>query len=335
MTDIILRRLASTMLLIVLLSMAVFAFLRLLPGDTTRAILGPRATEEQIAVARTQLGLDQSLPTQYVRYIRDLASGNLGASAIDGAPVARSLADRFLVTLVLTSSGMVIAILAGIPLGNLAARFRSRWPDGAITVGSLLAYSIPVFVFGLLLQYIFAVRLQWLPASGQANPRVNYETITHVALIDSLLALSWKGFADALAHLILPAIAVASGPLAVITRITRASVLETEGLDFVRTARAKGLKRGRIRRRHIMRNAWLPIVTVIGLLTGSLLGGAVITETLFAWNGVGQWMVQSVRDRDYAVVQSLVLVFALVFLFINLLVDISYTLIDPRLRRSA
>jgi peptide/nickel transport system permease protein len=261
-----------------------------------------------------------------------LSRFDLGKSVINNRPVIEELGRRFPATIELTAAALLFAIGLGIPLGRLAASFPQRWPDALITVISLLGISIPIFVLGLTFQFFFAAHLHWLPASGRINPRLGIETVTNFMLIDTLLAGKPSAFLDALIHLILPAIALGSIPLAIITRITRASVLDVANEDYVRTARAKGLSERRVDNRHIMRNAWLPVVTVIGLQVGGLLAGAVITETVFSWSGVGSYIVNAIQDHDYLVVQSTILVFALIFLVVNLGVDIAYAYLNPRIR---
>jgi peptide/nickel transport system permease protein len=199
---------------------------------------------------------------------------------------------------------------------------------------SLLGISIPIFILGYTLQYFLSVQLKWLPTSSRIDPRLHIDAVTNFMLVDTLLARRPDAFVDALKHLVLPAIALGSIPLAIITRITRASVLDVVNEDYVRTARAKGLSERRVDGRHVMRNAWLPVVTVIGLQVGGLLAGAVITETVFSWNGVGRYVVEAIQDHDYLVVQSTILVFALIFLAVNLLVDIGYAFLNPRIRYS-
>ena len=262
-------------------------------------------------------------------------SGDLGKSIINNRTVVEELALRFPATIELTLGALLFAVGLGIPLGRLAARHVQGWPDGAVTVISLLGISIPIFVLGLTLQYIFAVQLKILPASGRIDPRAAPRAATNFVLIDSLLTgnIGCRS-STRLKHLILPAIALGSIPLAIITRITRASVLDVNNEDYVRTARAKGLSESRVDSRHIMRNAWLPVVTVIGLQVGGLLAGAVITETVFAWPGVGRYIVEAIQDHDYLVVQSVILVFALIFLVVNLVVDIGYAFLNPRIRYS-
>ncbi len=338
MTRYIVRRLLGAIPVLFGLSIVLFAFIHLLPGDPATAILGQHATAQRIADMRAYLGLNDPLPIQYLGYLGDLLRGDFGSSFINNQPVLAEFLRRFPGTVELTLAAMVFAAGVGIPLGRFAARHAQRWPDGAVTVFSLLGISIPVFVLGLTLQVIFAVYLKVLPASGRIDPRTALDLQTNFVLIDTWLMADWtfdeklSAFIDGVRHLILPAIALGSIPLAIITRITRASVIEVGNEDYVRTARAKGLRERRIDDRHIMRNAWLPVVTVIGLQVGSLLGGAVITETVFAWNGVGRWVVDAIGNRDYFVVQSTILIFALIFLMVNLIVDIAYAFLNPRIR---
>jgi peptide/nickel transport system permease protein len=276
-------------------------------------------------------GLDKPLYVQYFDYLGRLLHGDFGASFIDGREVAATFLIRFPATLELTIGALIFAVGLGIPLGRLAARHPNGWIDGIVTVISLFGISIPVFVLGYILAFIFGVEFHLLPTFGQLDPRLPIEPVTHFALIDAILAGHWYVI-DALAHLILPSIALGTIPLAVFTRITRASVIEVSNEDYVRTARAKGLTDRRVNDRHIMRNAWLPVTTVIGLETGALLAGAVLTETVFSWNGVGSWVVSSIQNHDYIVVQSLILIFASIFLTVNLIVDMGYAFLNPRIR---
>jgi peptide/nickel transport system permease protein len=333
-TKYIVRRLLGAIPVLFGLSIVLFAFVHLLPGDPSRAILGQHATPESIARIRENLGLDKSLPEQYVRYLGQLLQGDLGASIITGAPVARDFAARFPGTVELTIAALIFAVGLGIPLGRLAAKHAQGFTDGAVTVASLVGISIPIFVLGLTLQFIFGAQLHWLPTSGRIDPRIGFDIDTNFIVLDAIKVARWDVLVDAMRHLILPAIALGSIPLAIITRITRASVLDVSNEDYVRTARAKGLSERRVDDRHIMRNAWLPVVTVIGLQVGGLLAGAVITETVFAWNGVGRWVVDAIGDRDYFVIQSSILIFAVIFLIVNLTVDIGYAFLNPRIRYS-
>jgi peptide/nickel transport system permease protein len=330
----IVRRLLAAIPVLIGLSVILFAFVHLLPGDPSRAILGQHATPESIARIRENLGLDKPLYEQYVIYLGQLLRGDLGTSIITGSAVANDFAARFPGTVELTLAALVVAVGVGIPLGRLAGRHAQGWTDGAVTVLSLLGISIPIFVLGLTLQWIFGAQLHWLPTSGRIDPRLDIHTTTGFMLVDTLLDGRPDAFVDALKHLVLPAIALGSIPLAIITRITRASVLDVANEDYVRTARAKGLTERRVDDRHVMRNAWLPVVTVIGLQVGGLLAGAVITETIFAWTGVGRWVVDAIGDRDYFIIQSSILIFALIFLVVNLVVDILYAYLNPRIRYS-
>ncbi|HEV8402097.1 MAG TPA: ABC transporter permease [Candidatus Limnocylindrales bacterium] len=328
----IVRRLLGVIPVLFGLSILLFAFVHLLPGDPATAILGQHATPDRVEAMREYLGLDKPLWQQYLNYLNNVLHGDLGASIINSQPVLQEFLVRFPATIELTVAAMIFAAGIGIPLGRYAARHAQGWSDGAVTVVSLLGISIPVFVLGLTLQYIFAVKLNWLPATGRIDPRAGLEIKTNFILIDSLLMGRPDLFLNGLSHLILPAIALGSIPLAIITRITRASVLDVNNEDYVRTARAKGLAERRISSRHIMRNAWLPVVTVLGLQVGGLLAGAVITETVFAWGGVGLYVVDAIFNRDYFVIQNSILIFAIIFLVVNLLVDILYAVLNPRIR---
>jgi peptide/nickel transport system permease protein len=328
----IVRRLLAAIPVLFGLSIVLFAFVHLLPGDPAVALLGQHATPELSARIREQLGLDRPLYEQYVTYLVQLLQGDLGKSLINNRPVLGEFLRRFPGTVELTIAALIVAIGLGIPLGRFAARHAQRFPDGVVTVISLLGISIPIFVLGLTLQYFLSVQLRLLPASSRIDARLGIESITSFMLIDTLLQGRPDAFVDALRHLVLPAIALGSIPLAIITRITRAAVLDVNNEDYVRTARAKGLPERRVDSRHIMRNAWLPVTTVIGLQVGGLLAGAVITETVFAWNGVGRWVVEAIQDHDYFVVQSTILIFAFIFLIVNLVVDVGYAFLNPRIR---
>jgi peptide/nickel transport system permease protein len=328
----IVRRLLVAIPVLFGLSVILFLFLRLLPGGgPAEAILGQHATPQLVAQIAASEGLDKPLYVQYFDYLGRLLHGDFGASFIDGREVAATFLIRFPATLELTIGALIFAVGLGIPLGRLAARHPNGWIDGIVTVISLFGISIPVFVLGYILAFIFGVEFHLLPTFGQLDPRLPIEPVTHFALIDAILAGHWYVI-DAVAHLILPSVALGTIPLAVFTRITRASVIEVSNEDYVRTARAKGLTDRRVNDRHIMRNAWLPVTTVIGLETGALLAGAVLTETVFSWNGVGSWVVSSIQNHDYVVVQSLILIFATIFLTVNLIVDVGYAFLNPRIR---
>src|SRR5882672_9453813 len=330
----IVRRLLGAIPVLFGLSFVLFAFVHLLPGDPSRAILGQHATPEAVARLRENLGLDQPLYVQYVTYLGQLLRGDFGASIINNRPVLSEFAIRFPATIELTLAALIFAVLVGIPLGRLAARHAQSWIDGGVTVLSLVGISIPVFVLGLVFVHIFAVQLHWLPTQGRLDPRASLDVRTNFMLVDTLLDGRPDLFVDALRHLVLPAIALGSIPLAIIARITRASVLDVTNEDYVRTARAKGLAPMTVDRRHILRNALLPVSTIIGLQTGLLLSGAVLTETVFAFPGMGSWLRDAIFNRDYPALQGGVLFLAVVFVVVNLIVDISYAIINPRIRYS-
>lgn len=328
------RRLLAAIPVLFGLSIILFAFVHFLPGDPCRSILGQHATVESCNRLRENLGLDDPLIVQYLDYMSRLLRFDFGASIINNKPFLTEFAVRFPATIELTVAAMLFAVGVGIPLGRLAARHAHTWIDGGVTVISLLGISIPVFVLALTLVYVFAVQLGWLPSQGRLNPRASLRDVTGFVLIDAVLAGDWALFIDGIRHLILPAIALGSIPMAIIARITRASVLDVNHEDYVRTARAKGLKEKRVDSRHIMRNAWLPVVTVIGLSVGGLLAGAVLTETVFAWPGVGRYVVDAIGNRDYFIIQSSIMIFAVIFLTVNLIVDLSYAYLNPRIRYS-
>jgi peptide/nickel transport system permease protein len=328
------RRLLAAIPVLFGLSIILFAFVHFLPGDPCRSILGQHASIEACNRMRQNLGLDDPLIVQYLNYLSHLLRLDFGASIVNNKPFLTEFAIRFPATIELTVAAMIFAVGVGIPLGRLAARNAHTWIDGGVTVISLLGISIPVFVLALTLVYIFAVQLGWLPSQGRLSPRASLHGVTGFILIDALLAGEWALFLDGIAHLILPAIALGSIPMAIIARITRASVLDVNHEDYVRTARAKGLKEKRVDSRHIMRNAWLPVVTVIGLSVGGLLAGAVLTETVFAWPGVGRYVVDAIGNRDYFIIQSSIMIFAVIFLVVNLIVDLSYAYLNPRIRYS-
>jgi len=331
----ILRRILLLIPILLGLSVLIFLFIRLLPGDPAGAILGERATPENIERVRAALGLDRPLHEQYFEYLGGLLRGDLGQSFLTRRDVVDDFLQRFPATIELTAAALIFALSLGIPLGMITAKRRGSWVDQFGTVLSLVGISIPIFFLGLMLKYVFAIQFPILPDSGRidfieyAIPRV-----TRFMTVDALLAGEFGGFVDALRHLILPGIALGTIPLAIIMRITRASVVDVLNEDYVRTANAKGLPSGIVDTRHVLRNAMLPVVTVIGLQTGLLLGGAILTETIFGWGGVGTWIYDAVRTSDYQVIQSGVLLLAFIFVLVNLLVDVSYAFLNPRIRYS-
>jgi peptide/nickel transport system permease protein len=330
----VVRRLLLLVPILVGLSILVFLWIRALPASPAVSLLGERATPETIRQIERQYGLDKPIYIQYWRYVETVARGDLGTTIRSRRPVTDELRERFPATIELTIAALLFATLLGIPLGFVAAKRYGTSVDHASLVLSLLGISIPVFFLAILLKYIFAVQLGWLPTVGRISVLINIDHPTNFYLLDALLAGDLEAFWDVLKHLILPAIALGSIPLAVTARITRAAVLDVQNEDYIRTARAKGLSPRIVDSRHIFRNALLPITTIVGLQTGLLLSGAVLTETVFAFPGMGTWLVEAIRQRDFPVLQGGILFVSLVFVLVNLLVDISYALINPRIRVS-
>jgi peptide/nickel transport system permease protein len=330
----IVRRVLQLIPILLGLSILLFAWLRALPGGPAVAALGERATPAKIAEYNRVFGLDQPLYEQYLRFLGRALQLDFGVSQTTGRPVTDEFLTRFPGTVELTLFAMAFAIGVGIPLGYLAARRHGSWIDSTSVIGSLLGVTIPVFFLAYLLRLLFAVELGWLPGSGRQEVRMDATHITNFYVLDGLMTREWDAALDALQHLVLPGIALGTIPLAIIMRITRASVLDVVNEDYVRTAQAKGLATDTVRRRHILRNALLPVSTTIGLLTGLLLSGAVLTETVFAFGGVGSTLWDAIGQRDYALLQGFILILAIMYVLVNLLVDISYAVLDPRVRVS-
>jgi len=326
------RRLALVVPVLFVTSAIVFLFVRSLPGGSAIAILGERATPEAIEAFERSQGLDEPLYEQYWSYVQNVLSGDLGVSVRSRQPVAEELLLRFPATVELALAAIVIATVVGVPLGFLAAKRYQGPLDQASLVASLIGISFPVFFLGLLLKYVFAIQLDWFPTTGRYDITSSLDTRTNFLVLDALLARDLDALRDVLMHLVLPAITLATIPLAIIARITRAATLDVLDEDYVRTARAKGLSGAVVDRRHVFANALLPVVTVVGLQTGLLLTGAVLTETVFSWNGVGSWIVEAISYRDYAVLQGGILFFVLIVILVNLVVDVSYAFLNPRIR---
>lgn len=332
MLKFVVRRVLLLVPILLGLSILVFLFVRALPGGPATALLGENATPERVAQVRAAYGLDRPVYEQYLAYMERAVQLDFGTSITTRQPVIEEIARRFPATVELAATAMLFAVAVGIPLGFVAARRRGSWIDNLSTAGSLIGIAIPVFVLAYLLKYVSAVELGWLPSSGRQTATIFTEHPTGFYVLDGLITGDLEAARDALEHLILPAIALGTIPLAFITRITRASVLEVSNEDYVRTAEAKGMTKPVVMRRHILRNAMLPIITVIGLLTGLLLSGAVLTETVFAFGGIGSFMAAAVFTRDFPVIQGGILFLAVVFVIVNMLVDISYGVLDPRVR---
>jgi len=308
------RRLLLAVPVLLGVSIVVFMVLHLSPGDPAEIMLGSAATKEDLARLRADLGLEEPLPVQYARWIGHVARGDLGRSLWMRRPVLPDVLDRFRATLLLTGTALLISTAGGVALGVLSAARPHSWLDRLSGVAALFGASMPVFWLGIVLMVVFSLHLGWLPASGMWAPH------------------GGGGAGDLLAHLILPALTLAAASVTIIARLTRSTMLEVLGHDYIRTARAKGLIERRVVTRHGLRNALIPIVTVVGVQAGYLLGGAVLTETVFAWPGVGTLMVQGILARDFPLVQGCVLVIALSFVVINLAVDLLYAWVDPRIR---
>ena len=313
-------------------SIVVFFMVRAIPGDPAQIMLGQQATQEQVQQIRENMGLDKPIFVQYGLFLKDALRGDLGDSIVTGRPVTTELLTRLPATLELTTFAMLIAILVGIPVGVISAVRQYSLLDKTTSVLALTGISMPIFWLAMILVVIFGVNLELLPFPGRLDPTTGITAITGLVLVDSLLTLNFAGFWDGLLHLIMPALALATIPMAVIMRMTRSSMLEVMNEDYVRTARAKGVVPWRVVFKHALRNAMLPTITVIGLQAGLLMGGAIITETIFSWPGIGLYAYNSISARDYASVQGVVLYGALLFVLINLLVDILYAILDPRVR---
>lgn len=332
MLRLVARRLLQLIPTLLGLSVLLFLWLNRLPGGPASAILGERATEAEVARINRALGLDEPIWVQYGRFIKRIFQLDLGTSTQTGQPVWEEFTLRFPATVELSVAAIALAIVVGVPLGYFAARRRGSWLDVTAVSGSLLGICIPVFFLALLLKGIFAVNLGIFPSFGRLSTGIDATRVTGFAVLDGLLTGEFDASWDAITHLVLPAVALASIPLAVIVRMTRASVLEVLGEDYVRTAESKGLEKRVVRARHVLRNALLPVVTAVGLLTGSLLSGAVLTESVFSFGGIGSFIRTSIDARDYPVLVGFILFIALVYVLINLLVDVAYSLIDPRVR---
>ena len=333
----VVRRLLQLVAVLAGLSLLLFVWVRALPGNPAEVLLAPsdQLTPESAEAARRAFGLDRPLAEQYVEYVKRLVTLDLGDSVASRRPVTEELRRRFPATVELAGAGLVLAVVGGVPLGFLAARRRDRWPDHLSLGGSLLAVSVPSFLLAFLLKYLFSVKLGWLPSTGRLDATRDIAHPTGLYLLDALLDLDGAAFLDALRHLVLPAVALAAAPLAFLARIVRATMLEVAGEDYVRTARAKGLPGGDVDRRHVLRNALLPVSSVAGLLAGALLSGAALIEVVFAWGGLGSLLQQAIAGRDYPVLQGGLLLVALVFLLVNLAVDLAAVALDPRVRAPA
>jgi dipeptide transport system permease protein len=318
------------------MTLLAFFLIRLVPGDPIETMAGERGIDPvRHEALRKEYGLDRPLAVQYGVYVGRVLHGDLGKSMITQEPVVREFAALFPATIELAVGAIVFALLIGLPAGMVAAVRRNSAFDHGLMGASLTGYSMPIFWWGLLLILLFSVQLGWTPVSGRIDVRHFVEPVTGFLTIDTLLSGEKGAFRSALAHLVLPTIVLGTYPLAIIARMTRSAMLEVLGEDYIRTARAKGLSKLRVVGLHAFRNALIPVVTVIGLQVGVLFTGAILTETIFSWPGVGKWMIEAINRRDYPVLQGGLLMLGAVVMVVNLLVDLTYFLIDPRTRAQA
>jgi peptide/nickel transport system permease protein len=313
-------------------SVLVFSFVHMIPGDPALTMLGERATPEKVAEVRARLGLDRPIWQQYVLYFGNVLHGDLGVSVVRGDPVTTDLLRRFPATVELALAAIVLAIAFGIPIGIGSAVWRNSLLDSLARLGALTGVSMPIFWLGLMLAWFFGVQLRVLPTGFRLESGTTFVPWTNFVMLDATLQGDWPALADALRHLVLPALALATIPLAIIARMTRASMLDVLSREYIRTAEAKGLSRRAVILRHALRNALLPVLTVIGLQVGHLLAGAILTETIFSWPGIGLWVYESIESRDYAIVQGASLFIAAIVVVVNLVTDLLYAAVDPRIK---
>jgi peptide/nickel transport system permease protein len=314
------------------MTLVVFAIIHAIPGDPAQVILGQKATKEAIATLTNELGLDRPWHIQYVDYMKGLFSGDLGTSLRTRGPINEEIWPYLAATIELTVVAMMIAIFIGVNAGIISAWFSNSWFDYLAMILALVGVSMPIFWLGLMEQWAFSIELGWLPTTGREDVRNPITAITNLYLIDTLLQGRVDQFGQVIQHLILPSFALATIPMAIIARMTRSTMLEVMKSDYIRTARAKGVRMFWVVYKHSLKNAIIPVLTVIGLQTGLLLGGAILTETIFGWPGIGRYLYDAIGYRDYPVIQSGILVIATIFVVINLIIDLLYAVVDPRIK---
>jgi dipeptide transport system permease protein len=335
MFSFILRRLSVTIPTFLGITVLAFALIHMIPGDPVLVMVGERRLDPEFyRQALIRLGLDQPLYMQYWHYLVKVLHGDLGFSLVSHEPVLADFWALFPATLELSISAMMFATVTGLAAGIVAATRRGTWIDHTVMGTALTGYSMPIFWWGLLLIMLFSVQLGWTPVSGRLDLEFDIPRVTGLMLVDTLISGEEGAFKSALMHLILPTIVLGTIPMAVIARMTRSSMLEVLREEYIRTARAKGLSRTRIVLVHALRNALMPVVTVIGLQVGTMLAGAVLTESIFSWPGIGKWLIDSISRRDYPVVQGGILLIATLIIVVNLLVDVLYGVINPRIRHA-
>lgn len=326
------RRLLMSIPVLIGMSLLVFSIVHLIPGDPAKTILGQKASPQVLQEMREELGLNDPLYIQYEDYMVGLVKGDLGESIRTHVPISEEVKPYLAATIELTFFAMAFAIIVGVNAGILAAWKQNSWFDYIAMLIALLGVSMPVFWLGLMEQWVFAQQLHWLPSIGRNSILDPVKPITNFFVIDTLISGNFEGFKEVIKHLLLPSIALGTIPMAIIARMTRSSMLEVMRSDYVRTAKAKGVKQFFLVYKHSLKNAMIPVLTVVGLQTGLLLGGAVLTETIFAWPGIGKYLYDAISNRDYPVIQSGILIIALIFFLVNLVVDLLYSYIDPRIR---
>lgn len=332
MAKYLIRRLLEAVPVILGVSILVFSLIHFIPGDPATVLLGERASAANVADLRERLGLDRPVLEQYFVWAGNILRGDLGNTIRGNIPIRNEIRNRFPATVELSLVALFLATIIGIPVGILSAVRRNSLFDTFSMLGALIGVSIPIFVLGLLLIFLIGVELRWLPFIGRLSTGVTITKVTGLHTVDAIISGNWPALKDAARHLVLPAVTLMTIPLAIIARITRSAMLEVLNQDYIRTARAKGLSERKVITLHALRNALLPIVTIIGLQLGTLLSGAVLTETIYSWPGIGKWLFDSIVARDYPIVQSVTLLIALIYVFANLLVDMLYIVIDPRIR---
>jgi len=331
MIGFIIRRILVVIPTLLGVSIIIFLMLAITPGDPAELLLGERATKDSLEAMREYLGLQKPLYVQYWLFLKRVAKFDLGETIWTRQKVSKEIMERFPATIELAVFAMMISSFLGIILGIISATRQYSWFDYLSMIGSLTGVSMPIFWLGLVLMLVFSLTLGWLPMSGRIGVNTELELITNFYVIDAILTRNWVALKDALMHLILPAMALSTIPLAIVARMTRSSMLEVLRQDYIKTAKAKGLSETKIVLKHALRNGLIPVVTVVGLQFGILLGGAILTETVFAWPGVGKWLYEGVVKRDYMVIQGGTLVVATIFVMVNLIVDILYSIINPRI----
>lgn len=326
------KRLLQLIPVLLGMTFVVFMIIRAIPGNPAQVILGQLASKEAIEALELKLGLNEPWYTQYFNYLTGLLKGDLGESMRTVQPVAEEIWPYLAATMELAFFAIIIAVIIGVNAGIISAWFQNSWFDYMAMVLALIGVSMPIFWLGLMEQWIFGIELQWLPTTGREEVRDPVNSITSLYIVDTIIQGRFDQLGTVLKHLVLPGIALATIPMAIIARMTRSSMLEVMRADYVRTARAKGQKMFFVVYKHALKNAIIPVLTVIGLQTGLLLGGAILTETIFGWPGIGRYIYEAISFRDYPVIQSGILVVAFIFVMINLFVDILYGLVDPRIK---